>query len=582
MADIVKIFYDVGKSYIDRGVENFNEIDRKNISKIVVANFKELKEGEFIKFDFDGVRVYEKDAIKDRLFLRVTSPNGGNLYPLFFYDAKKLDSSLNKAFKNMAKYLDGQDREYLESLLKSIDTKRLIELIKEYEEKNLYFTIFVDNKSLYEIFPDVAKKYAESVCDGEIEVDDLNSYFCSHKCRVGFDAGLNFCSLNEMPKTLAKNLKYKILTLTKEEACLVKQGFEIIFDGNSFIFNLFGNRYYMLPSLFIDDYEQKRDFLDKLMHFSDESKGDEKSVIKSEKSLVRFLKKIDDKQSFRLLLSFLFYEKSNNAINLYLMIEDVAPSRIQRAFKLMSDMGIDTSASRFMKKSQFDKNMLYIRDYIEDGILLAEIIFGKVKVDDRVIRWIYKRIFFGDNRKNATRKKLADNVLAFSEYEDFEKHQRFLNFLIELGAIKSSWKNYIYKEVDMSGKFSDIARQKFQEVQLLQNRRAREFYILGALAKYVMDWQYQNGSDSLRKYLDSIGSLTMQNSGRVFNKIYNISRKYSMYGEDYDDLITLYSDIKEELNSSDRVSIDEANIAFVMGSVDFKKYKQTKKEDSNE
>ncbi len=594
MADIVKIFYDVGKSYADRGVENFNEIDRKNISKIAVSNFKEIKGDEFIRFEFDGISVFEKDAIKDRLFLRVTSSNGGNLYPLFFYDAKKLESSLKKAFKNMAKYLDDEKKEYIEALSKSIDTQRLAESIKDYEEKNLYLAVFIDSKSLYEIFPEVSKKYVNSVCNGDIVKRDLNSYFCDDRCEVGFDAGLNFCSLHGMPKTLSKNLKYKTLSLSKDEACLVKQGFEIVFDGNSFIFNLFGNSYYLLPTLFFDDYSKKREFFDKLIKFSDENS----SAKKTEKHMLQLLQRLDEKESQKLLLSFLFYEKSNNAINLYTMIEDVAPSRVFGAFELMDSMGIEKGASRFIKKNQKDENALYIRDYIEDNILLAEIIFGKVKLYGGFIHWIYKRIFFGDNRKNATRKKLAYEILFYSKYEDFQKHQRFLDFLIALEAIDIRWSNYIYKEVDMdSDRFSDVAKSKFNEVQLLQNKRAREFYILGALAILVIKWQKSKNkennknrednndrreSTSLEKYLDSIGSVTMQNSGRVFNKIYNISRKYSMYGDDYDDLITLYSDIKEELTTNDRVSIDEANIAFVMGSVDFKKYRQTKKEDSNE
>jgi hypothetical protein len=51
-----------------------------------------------------------------------------------------------------------------------------------------------------------------------------------------------------------------------------------------------------------------------------------------------------------------------------------------------------------------------------------------------------------------------------------------------------------------------------------------------------------------------------------------------MYGGDYEDLVELYVHIKESLSHNDKVSLDEANIAFVMGAVDWKTYKNTKKE----
>ena len=60
-------------------------------------------------------------------------------------------------------------------------------------------------------------------------------------------------------------------------------------------------------------------------------------------------------------------------------------------------------------------------------------------------------------------------------------------------------------------------------------------------------------------------------------------RKYNMYGSDYDDLISLYTQVKAGLTGRDKISIDTANIAFVMGGVDFKRYRdhKPKKEDNN-
>ena len=131
--------------------------------------------------------------------------------------------------------------------------------------------------------------------------------------------------------------------------------------------------------------------------------------------------------------------------------------------------------------------------------------------------------------------------------------------------------------MDHEGRFSETAEEKFEAVELLRQKpRAREFYVLGALAKFVTDWQYREGSDALRKYLDALGTVSMQNADRVFRKIYEASRKYGMYGNDYENLTALYTQIRESLSRNDTISLDAANIAFVMGSVDFKHYKDTK------
>ncbi|HIP59855.1 MAG TPA: hypothetical protein EYH01_05440 [Campylobacterales bacterium] len=74
----------------------------------------------------------------------------------------------------------------------------------------------------------------------------------------------------------------------------------------------------------------------------------------------------------------------------------------------------------------------------------------------------------------------------------------------------------------------------------------------------------------------------MQNVDRVFRKVYEASRKYGMGGKDYDDLMNLYVKAKEAVKKEDVISIDQANIAFVMGSIDFKNYKDSKKEEGEQ
>ena len=578
MADLVKIFYDIGRAYSDRGVENFNEIDRKKIDKVVVVDLKETKGEEFVSFEINSIKIYDKDAIKDRLYLRVTSPNGGNLYPFFYYDAKKLEASLKKAISNMKKYQDGLD--YLDSLL-SIDFDRIKRTIAEYEldkKSSIYLAISIEGKMLNELYPNIAQNYAKEACNSSYTTE-IQSYFGDID-RVGYDAGLNFCSLNEMTKTLASKTKYRLLSLTKDEACRVKEGFEIIFDTDIFYFYLFGLHYYMLPTIFLED---KRKILDKIKNLDKSSYANLQSSpdIRIRKLLKRLA---EDESQNRVLLSFLFAQKSNNAINLHTLIEDISPSKISQAISICDEMRVSTE---LVKYSQRDSDTLYIRDYIDNALLLAELILGKRSIVNRefVISKIAHKMLYQNSKKNADRKSLS-TVIGVESRDSFRLYQRFLDFFIRLNVLDNSFRYYIYREDEMDSydRFSDLAREKFESVELLQTvPRAREFYTLGALSKLVMDWQYQQkSSESLKNYLDSIGRVSMQNINRVFRKVYEISRKYSMYGEKYDDLISLYTEIKESLTKDDKISLDEANIAFVMGSVDYKHFNQSKKSEEGD
>jgi CRISPR-associated protein Csh1 len=567
VADLIKIFKEVGEVYADEALQTYNEIERKKIDAVAfydVAN--------------NQLDIVDIDTVKSRLYLRVTSSNGGNLYPFFFYAADKLEDALKKAFKNMKRYLTQERIEELESIEKKVDAEAIKKALEPYGKyKNLYLAIAYEEKTLYERFKEVAQQYVHDVCTADY-VRKGDSYFRA-ETETGYDAGLNFCSVNEMPAPLQKRVKYRLLSLAKDEACLVKQGFIKIFESQMFRFSLFGLSYYLLPTIFI---EQKRPFFDKLESLASQN-GD---MVKVEKRLGRLVASLQEESTLyeKVLLSFLLAHKQNNAIDLYQLIEDVSPSRITKAFLVMDKMEIDQRASRFVKNKELKEfaSYLFIRDYIEDGLLLAKLMLGSEVIRHRhvVIGWIAKQIRYGDNRKDGVAKALASEVLAFCDVSTFEKAQRFLNMLKRMDAVRFDVEHYVYKEIEMNEeRFDVVAQRKFDEVELLRQKpRAREFYVLGALARFVMDWQYKKDSDSFKKYLDGIGAVNMQNKDRVFRKIYDISRKYDMHGEDYDGLMKLYVEIRESLNKENKLSIDEAGIAFVMGAVDFRTYKQNKKE----
>jgi len=579
MADLLKVFRDIGEAYRDEALQNYNQIDSKNIGAIAVVDVA----------DSNRVEIVDKEAWRNRLFLRVTSSNGGNLYPFFFYSSEKLKDALKKSFKNLKAHLkDKAQRALSDTIEKVSDAEKIKELLAPYENKeNLYLALSYKGKSLYELFPETAEHYADEVCAAEIKKEG-SSYF-DEGVEIGYDAGLNFCSVNEMPAAMRKQVKYRLLPLGHEDACLVRQGFIRVFEAQMFRFSLFGLSYYLLPTLFLSD---KRAFFDKLAIFAERDGGKVSGKSALERRLERWVARLEETGfSQRVLFSFLFAHKQNSAIDLHHLIEDVAPSRIAKGYGLMNRLRIEEGASRFYGAKARQKDALYLRDYIEEGLLAAKLFFGKERIGSMqtLLGWIYRVIFYGDNRENLPRRELS-KVLGgyYAEAVNFAAHQRFLDFLQVLGAVGFETNNYLHKEerMESAASFSKIAQEKFETVELLRQKpRAREFYVLGALAKFVIAWQFwEKKSSTLEKYLDSIGSVSMQNADRVFRKIYEASRKYGMSGVEYDDLMALYAQIKESLSRNDTVSLDAANIAFVMGGVDFKRYKENKpeKEEKND
>ena len=573
MADIIKVFYEVGEVYKEKLVENYNESKSKNIEKIVVLDIKT-----------DELGVFDKQAIVDRFFLRVTSPNGGNLFPFLFL-SDKLADGIKKAFKNMRLNLQKEQQKELDEMEGAVDYEKIDAIIAEYKSaKNYYFGLMCDGKTFNEIYPQIISNYIDSACSSGITVNA--SCYMGKEGQIGFDAGLNFCSVNELPDKLQKSSKYRLLPLSKEAASSVQQGFEKIFNDSIFRFRLFGLTYYLLPTVFL---EEKKIFFDQLQKTANEHKTNLLSKVALEERLEELVEYLDESElSQKALFTFMFAEKNNNEIKLYQTIEDVAPSRIKKAAMSMAEFFIDSSnLSKYIKKTEYKKDSVYIRDYISEDrtsktLFLAKLIFGKETITDigKLYNIVNQKILFGNNQPDNQKREFSKILNGdFADDTEFEKHQRVLDFLADIGAIGCNVKNLIYGG-DMSElkSFGELMDAKFESVELLKEARAKEFYVVGALARFVMSWQYNEGSDTVEKYINSIGSINTQNIDRVFRKVYDGSRKYNMYGTEFDALLAAYSQIKSQVKQSDNLSIDKANIAFVMGNIDYKNFKSKSKE----
>jgi hypothetical protein len=117
----------------------------------------------------------------------------------------------------------------------------------------------------------------------------------------------------------------------------------------------------------------------------------------------------------------------------------------------------------------------------------------------------------------------------------------------------------------------ELVKWKFENVEILKTQSQREFYVVGMFCRLVIAWQKSknDNNSSLESYLNAIGTVNSLNIEGVYRKVIDGASKYSVYGKNYDYLLTLYSEIKS-LQKGEKVSNDKANILFVMGFTDYK------------
>jgi len=581
MADIIKTFYAYGKYFEDDLLQSFNQLATKKIDKILHIELSDY-----------SYSLVDTDRLKDRLVLYITSSAGGNLFPFIFLSEKVFDIETNgkikkggicKSFENMKKYLDKDHQKELDSIYDAIEFDKLKEIVAQVEAdkanlKNSYYLALSYNKQFFnEKYPSVFQKMIETK-GSDISLEG-HCFIDKNASKVGFDVGLNFCSTNEMSDTMGKIAKPKLLPISNEAGRFVKLGFEKIF--NDFKFKLFGLNYILLPTIF--DSKLNHDIFYEINEAKKIDKGTQavSQRVLLEEDLEELVDELDKKNlTNELLFTMLFYEKNNKEIVVSHTIEDIVPTRIGIAKRIMKNYNIDASKlSKYEKKSVKDKNpeTIYIRDYINDRLFLAKLLFGKEIVDSDILySALYKKIIFGNNIEHEKREfsKILNGY--YKDDTNFQKHQKFFDFVsdekLKIGSKINLGGNMHFKDIQ------ELTTWKFKNVEILKTPSQKEFFIIGMLCRLVIAWQKAKNDNhsSLESYLNTIGTVNSLNIESVYRKVINGASKYHVYGKSYDYLLTLYSEIKS-LQKDEKVSNDKANILFVMGYTDYKNLPKTEK-----
>jgi len=612
MADIIKTFYAYGKYFEDDLLESFNQMFTKKIDQILHI--------ELIDYNY---KLVDLEKLQDRLVLYITSSAGGNLFPFIILSEKVFDieekrkikkGGIAKSFENMKKYLDEKDKEELDSIYNAIDFEKLKEIVGQIETDKInvkdkyYLSLSYKDQFFNEKYPEVFQKMIETK-GSDISLDG-HCFIDRSAAKIGFDVGLNFCSTDNMSEGMGKIVKPRLLPLSNHVGRFVKLGFKKIFYD--FQFKLFGLNYILLPTVF-DDALSKEVFNEvnwvKKIDYGDSSVF-ERVIL--EEQLEELVDELEKKSlTNELLFTMFFYKKgTGNEIIVSHTIEDIVPTRVSSAKKLMKSYDIDASKlSKYEKKTMKEKSpqLIYIRDYINDRLFLAKLLFGKEKITkDMIYQILYRKIFYGDNfncnkkendfDKNVKCKKREfikilsqnsfydkTNDVSYSKDDtDFKKHQKLLRFLSDE---KLKMGDYIELGGDMEFKnVQELVSWKFENVEILKTQSQREFYIVGMLCRLVIAWQksQNDNNSSLESYLNTIGTVNALNIESVYRKVIDGASKYGVYGKNYDYLLTLFSEIKS-LQKGEKVSNDKANILFVMGFTDYKNLpKIEKKGDDNE
>jgi hypothetical protein len=586
MADIIKTFYNYGKLFENDLLQSFNQIHAKKIDKVL------LVELEGYTYTLTNLT----KSFKQRLILYITSSAGGNLFPFIFMSEKLFDTvkgskvskgGIRKSFENMKKYLNKQERDEVQTIYEAIDFEKLRSSVLDFEGKkvdkkeNYYIALMVQGKFFNEKYPDV---FSNMIQTAGSDVKLAGECFIDNEATmIGFDAGLNFCSTNEMSSAMGKQVKPRLLPLSDSAGRFVKLGFEKIF--NDFKFKLFGLNYILLPTVF------EHNMVDTIyVEISEAKKNDYADrALKERENLERELEDIVDELSQKsltnsVLFTMLFYEKNNKEIIVSHTIEDVAPSRIALARDLIKryDVNVITS-SKYEKKSVKERfpQRLYLRDYIDNRLFLAKLLFGKERISTHALyQALYSKIMFG-NRLDHEKREFSKILNGYYKDDvDFEKHQRFLRFM-------SDQQLNMAEHIELGGEMQfetldELVTWKFEYVDILQTPNQQEFYIVGMLSRLVIAWQKakNDANSSLESYLNSIGTVNTLNIDMVYRKIIDGAGKYTVFGEKYDRLLALYSNVKSSQKSAvKKVSKDQANILFIMGYTDFKQLPKDKKDE---
>lgn len=596
MGDITKVFSEIGSIYVNDEAKIKNKaFEYKSITTYL--------------FDIESKNIEPNlNLSKDDLIICRfgVGANSGNLFPNNIFkpndikkDSKKFIKSILTAIKNLLSKFNNEEIKKDERLLilqnidenyfsDKIDEISNLEENKSKDKSATCFSLAYQNRPISAYYKQVFLDHISS--GGEVKENGYD--ILTNKFGIGADANLAFCSSNELPDKM-KWIKSRLLPLNSDSAKLIKMGYEVMDKNLSY--NFYGLKMALIPTTLSKDDDFLKDALEILKKVQIESSSEikkEKNISEIANAEVYIHRGLElsafSQKNLPILNTILFYEKSNSAVNLYLIIDDVLPSFITHVSEQMNVSRVKA----FRDKDSGNKdNFIYLQRLFEDRLEIMSILLARVKLDNDVIFDKFAQlIYYGSTNKSYAYLVSWDKY--FNGYYVERSIDAIKRYMELFNTIKTTKEEIILqKEIKLEEKMDK--KQKidyiFESTEFLkENNTLKSAYLLGMLSANLINWQLainNNGSSSYAKWLNNCGRISKENLDKIYQKSEETIRKLcSLTGQANPiSTITYINDklmpfLADSLADKSIVKSSYIALAFAMGGSDFNKYIKTKKE----
>lgn len=596
MGDITKVFSEIGSIYVNDEAKIKNKaFEYKSITTYL--------------FDIDSrdIEVNLNLSKDDLIICRFgVGANSGNLFPNNIFkpndikkDSKKFIKSILTAIKNLLSKFNNEEIKKDERLLilqnidenyfsDKIDEISNLEENKSKDKSATCFSLAYQNRPISAYYKQVFLDHISS--GGEVKENGYD--ILTNKFGIGADANLAFCSSNELPDKM-KWIKSRLLPLNSDSAKLIKMGYEVMDKNLSY--NFYGLKMALIPTTLSKDDDFLKDALEILKKVQIESSSEikkEKNISEIANAEVYIHRGLElsafSQKNLPILNTILFYEKSNSAVNLYLIIDDVLPSFITHVSRQMDKVRVKA----FKNKDDDNKdNFIYLQRLFKDRLEIMSILLSRVKLDNDVIFDKFAQlIYYGSTNKSYAYLVSWDKY--FNGYYVERSIDAIKRYMELFNTIKTTKEEIILqKEIKLEEKMDK--KQKidylFESTEFLkENNTLKSAYLLGMLSANLINWQLainNNGSSSYAKWLNNCGQINKDSLDRIWKKSEETVRKLCSISGQTNPIstITYINDklmpfLADSLADKSIVKSSYIALAFAMGGSDFNKYIKTKKE----
>ena len=494
MANLIKILADIGEAYSDEEKESYNDASNKDLEVLLLdIETKQIT---------PSLNLTSKDFIVCRNSKKSAAKNAPFIYPIS-YVSKTKEDIIDKIKKSNGVFLSFFQQDEIENnvILKKLSAldddlfNTIEEILIAKNSKNKvssYVSLSYQGKPISQLFPEVFDTFLA-------QSDETLAYgydMLTNKEGVGGDAGLPFCSVNELPGTMQGKEKARLLPLNPNSSKKVALGWNKVDESLSSTF--YPYKIAILPTIL----DRSIDLKEVLGILEEGVKGKIHGIQQAEEFVLdNYLETTAQaEEHLPVLNTILCYESNQSARIVRITIADVLPSYISHISELLRDNHIKAC---FAKEEKKDKKQ-------DDGV-----------------KTIYLQSLFVDKDNNKDKSKSKLEVMHFllsrTKYRKSKMIEKFYQLIMKKPQNKTfCWTEYFngfYKDrtIEVLERYSDFFNEadlldekilikrretlsKFEKDQIFEVLNTHDFlvaspvlksaYLLGMLSASIVNWQY--------------------------------------------------------------------------------------------